>query len=430
VGIQHPEDVKESLAMRQANAAVMLLRMDAAEQMWLLLKHSPDPRVRSYIIHWLSPRGGDAAAIITRYEQETDVTIKRALLLCLGEFELADGEQQPLLEKLLDVYRTDPDAGLHAAAEWLLRKWKRAEKIAAIDKKLQQNEAQLTAAKDNNRQWYVNSQGQTFVILDAGEFLMGSPESEAAHDRNESLHRRKLDRRFAISAKEVTRAQWRVFSQANLGEVFPADREQLKSYIRRDDSPIARMKWYEAAQYCNWLSKQEGIREDQWCYKPNDKGEYGPGMKAKEKFWELSGYRLPTEAEWEFACRAGAGTSRYYGETESLLTNYAWYRVNGDSHPWPVASLKPNDFGLFDMQGNVAEWAYGLPSGYPSGSKDAAADAPNTNAVSDSYSRLLRGGSYVVSSSNVRSAFRTYYHPSIRFFSFGFRPSRTYHLSP
>ena len=113
----------------------MLLRMDAAKNVWSLLKHSPDPRVRSYIIHWLSPRDGDVNTIITRYEKETDVTIKRALLLCLGEFELVETHKQPLIETLLNVYRNDPDAGLHAAAEWLLRQWKQGEQLAAIDEK-------------------------------------------------------------------------------------------------------------------------------------------------------------------------------------------------------------------------------------------------------------------------------------------------------
>jgi formylglycine-generating enzyme required for sulfatase activity len=156
-------------------------------------------------------------------------------------------------------------------------------------------------------------------------------------------------------------------------------------------------------------------------------------MKAKEKFWELTGYRLPTEAEWEFACRADASTSRYYGETETLLTNYAWYHDNADDHAWRVARLKPNDFGLFDMLGNASEWAYGLSgsgSGYPSGSKDAAADAPNTNAVSDSDWRVMRGGSFVFGSPVVRSANRYGNLPTNQNTFYGFRPSRTYHLSP
>ena len=113
------------------------------------------------------------------------------------------------------------------------------------------------------------------------------------------------------------------------------------------------------------MSEQEGIVKEQWCYEPNEKGEYGPGMKAKDKYLELSGYRLPTEAEWEYACRAGTVTSRYYGLTDTLLAKYAWYEANGQNRTWPVGSLKPNDFGLFDMHGQrlgvVRRFVSGLP---------------------------------------------------------------------
>ena len=117
-----------------------------------------------------------------------------------------------------------------------------------------------------------------------------------------------------------------------------------------------RMTWYEAAAYCNWLSEQEGIPKQQWCYEPNDSGEYGEGMKPAADFLDRTGYRLPTEAEWEYACRAGAATSRYYGRSEELLVRYAWYSVNSKERTWPVGSLRPNDLGLFDMHGNVWNW--------------------------------------------------------------------------
>jgi len=420
------DELKEKLAKRQANATVALLKMDQPEKVWPLLKHSPDPRVRSYIIHCLSPLGGEPKTVIAHYEQETDVSIKRALLLCLGEFDesqLPESDRVPLIETLLTVYRIDPDAGLHAAAEWLLRKWGQAEELAAMDKESQQTEEQLVADEDNKRQWYVNGQGQTFVILDAGEFSMGSPESEAGHTSIESLHQRTIGRRIAIAKTEVTKAQWRVFAKS--AEVWAADQEQLKTHILTDDSPMLAMVWYEAAWYCNWLSEQEGIAEDQWCYETNEQEKYGPGMKAKENFLELSGYRLPTESEWEFACRAGANTSRYYGQTETLLPNYAWFQVNGDGHAWPVASLKPNDYGLFDMQGNALEWCYDAYEVYPSATNEAAADAPKTDAVSETASRVLRGGS-LLQSSNVRSAYRSNDRPSNRYSDIGFRPSRTY----
>ena len=427
------ETDKESLAMRQANVAVMLLRMDAPGQVWPLLKHSSDPRVRSYIIHWLSPRGGDAAAIIARYEQENDVTIKRALLLCLGEFELSDSDKQPLIEKLLTVYRSDPDAGLHAAAEWLLRRWKQGEQLAAIDKQLQQKEDEIVADEERKQQWYVNTQGQTFVILDAGEFQMGSPETEDGGSAHERLHRRNVGRRIAISTKEVTHEQWRIFSQANPNLLWKSDQENLRSYIRSDDSPMNGITWYEAAHYCNWLSEQEGLPKEQWCYEKNKEDNYGPGMKAKENFLELTGYRLPTEAEWEYACRAGASSMRYYGVSESLLPRYAWYQPNGDDYSHPVASLKPNDLGLFDMQGNVFEWCYDIFFRYPTPpeeAEEAVKDAPPVASVESAVQCVMRGGSFLSQTSLVRSALRVGLQPVSRTTDVGFRPARTYHLSP
>ncbi len=422
------EDDKEALAKRQANAAVMLLRMDASDQVWPLLKHSSDPRVRSYIIHWLSPRGGDPQTISSHYEQETDVTIKRALLLCLGEFELDEPRQQPLIETLLTVYRSDHDAGLHAAAEWLLRQWKQGEQLGTIEKQLQQKEEQLAAAKDKQRQWYINMQGQTFVILDAGEFQMGSPQTEALRNPNEQLHKRKIGRRFAIGTKEVTRGQWRAFLRS--ADAISVDDPAVSPNVRSTDAPMVAMTWYEAAWYCNWLSEQEGIPEEQWCYLPNDQGKFGPGMKAKGNIGELTGYRLPTEAEWEFACRAGASSSRYYGSSESLLSNYARYQANGESHVWSVGSLKPNDLGLFDMLGNAYEWCHDTYAPYPSSHKETSTDQPKTNVLSDTSRLVLRGGSFYELPANVRSALRTNDQPEIRDSSDGFRPARTFPYTP
>jgi formylglycine-generating enzyme required for sulfatase activity len=426
------EDNKETLAMRQANAAVMLMRMNAPDQVWQLLRHSPDLRVRSYIIHWLGPLGGDPNTIMARYEQETDVTIKRALLLCLGEFDesqLPENERKPLIDILLTVYRSDSDSGLHGAAEWLLRKWGQVEKIAAVDKELQQTGEQLIAEKENERKWYVNGQGQTFTILDAGEFQMGSPESEVGHTSFENIHQRKIDRRFAISTKEVTKAQWREFSESSK-VVWAADQKQVESYVRTDDSPMVGMTWFEAVQYCNWLSEQEGIPKDQWCYQPNDEGQFGPGMRPKENFLALTGYRLPTEAEWEFSCRAGARTSRYYGQSETLLLKYVQHAENSDNQTWPVAGLKPNDFGLFDMLGNTYESCYDAIRSYPPDSKEAAPDAPGTEAVLETSRRMLRGGSFSGRPSSFRSAFRAFDLPGDRDTNGGFRPARTYRLLP
>src|SRR5205814_313433 len=131
------------------------------------------------------------------------------------------------------------------------------------------------------------------------------------------------------------------------------------------DCPIINVTWYEAAQYCNWLSKQEGFDETEWCYPKS----INPGMTLYKDHLKRKGYRLPTEAEWEYACRAGAASSRYYGSSLELLPRYAWcfYPANRTwlNRTWPVGQKLPNDLGLFDMHGNVWTWVEDPYGDYP-----------------------------------------------------------------
>jgi serine/threonine protein kinase/formylglycine-generating enzyme required for sulfatase activity len=423
------EGEKERLAKRQANAATVLLHFGLGEPVWPLLKASPEPRVRSYIINWPSPRGCDPQAIIQRLEIEADVTIRSALLLTLGHFpeaQLPAPQRQSLIQKLLDFYESGTDPGLHGASEWLLRKWKQDKRLDAVLERLKSDESQSQAERSSKkRRWYVNSQKQTFAIVDGGEFLMGSPESEPGFSTRDSQVRIRIGRTFAISTHEVTRGQYRAFKQA-VKDFDSANEPLSRYYVLTDDSAQTGVNWYDAAHYCDWLSSQEKIPRDQWCFDPEG-GVYGPGMKAKDKFWKLKGYRLPTQAEWEFACRAGTVTSRCYGASDELLQYYARFFANSEKHPWPVGTLQPNDLGLFDMLGNAAEMCFDLTNDDRKGQGDVFEDTPTVAPVEATRPRVLRGGAFNKTREFVRSGRRADSElPLARTAASGFRPVRTY----
>ena len=165
-------------------------------------------------------RGANPQSIVQRWDAEPDVTIQRALVLSLGTFkpdQLPLAQRAALLAKLLDVYRVDPDPGLHGAVEWLLRQWDQQDQLKVIDEQLRQSkERRLEGikqelARENGKakpRWFVNGQGQTMVVLPPMEFTMGSPPSEAGRDRGtegkgERQHKKLIARTFAIAAKAM-----------------------------------------------------------------------------------------------------------------------------------------------------------------------------------------------------------------------------------
>ena len=425
----------EHFATRQANTAAMLFRLGATEQVWPKLRHSADNRVRSYLIHWLSPQGADYQSLLDRYLIEEEVSVKRALLLCLGEFDIPTSEQLKWTEQLSLDYQNHPDAGVHAAAEWLLRRWGQDEVISRIQSNLGSTVGYPRQTEPTEQNWFVNGQLQTYAVFDAGTFKMGSPLTEDGRYDMEMQHLRKVERTVAMATHEVTREQWRKFYADCPGVIDP---EAPTLAFLSEDAPMKAIKWYEAAHYCNWLSEQEGIPKEQWCYEPNDKGKYGRGMRLKENWVQLTGYRLPTEGEWEYACRANSATARFFGESDSLLDQYAWYQVNSEARSHPVARLKPNDFGLFDMLGNVSEWCtckYLHYDHYSPGEELLPTDKPavplqdpmvnDAELVTDDALRVGRGPGYSSHQSGVRAADRTLLRPLDRRSSMGFRTCRT-----
>jgi formylglycine-generating enzyme required for sulfatase activity len=190
---------------------------------------------------------------------------------------------------------------------------------------------------------------------------------------------------------------------------------------------VNEVSWFDAAAYCNWLSDQEKILPEQWCYEPK-KGKdvrdwseeaYGEGMRVPADFQRRMGYRLPTEAEWEYACRAGSSTGWSMGDAEDLVPRYAWFLDNASGKMHPVGSLRPNDWGLFDLHGNAWEWCQGRFS-------DKEDKKNKEDSLDKRDSRLVRGGAFDGRAVFARSALRHGVAAAFRGASDGFRPARTF----
>jgi formylglycine-generating enzyme required for sulfatase activity/tRNA A-37 threonylcarbamoyl transferase component Bud32 len=418
-----PDPVLAEWGKRRGYAAASLLALGEAEPVWPVFafpKEDSDPTARSYLLARVGSAGVDPVVLVRRFEVEQDVSARRALVVGLGEFPagaVPAAEREAFVVRLLGQYRSDPDPGLHSAIDWLLRqRWGRGADVAAVDARLA---AAWWKTSPVGGGWYVNGEGQTFAVVRGPvEFTLGSPVTEPGRVAgNEPPHRKRIGRTFAVATKEVTVGQFLRFRPRH---------DWIERYSPGQDTPVVSLSWYEAAAYCNWLSEREGIPPDQWCYEPSKEGQYAEGMRMKAGHLTLTGYRLPTEAEWEFACRAGAGTSRYYGRGEELLARYAWYLKTADDRAWPVGGLRPNELGLFDVLGNALEWVEDPGMVYATARKD---DAENSKyiLIDERLSRLLRGGSFNYQPVFLRCANRVNSRPGIRIDISGLRPTRTIH---
>ena len=283
----------------------------------------------------------------------------------------------------------------------MLRQWGALEQVL---------DTPLTTGKlEGTRRWYLNKQGQTMVVIHTpGEFEMGE---------GDGRHRRRIDRTFAIASTEVT---------VNQILRFRSRHPFNKWYARTGDCPAINVFWYDAAAYCNWLSEREGIPKDQWCYLPNAEGKYAEGMSVAPHSLKRTGYRLPTESEWEYACRAGSGADFSFGGTVELLGKYGWYDGTslGTSHP--VGSRRPNDLGLFDVHGNVWEWCQDAYRPHPiSGDNKWISFDELHRAVDGKTDRVLRGGAFNNRPTLVISANRNNFAPATEDDAVGVRPART-----
>jgi len=222
-----------------------------------------------------------------------------------------------------------------------------------------------------------NSIGMKLAYIPPGRFLMGSPPTEKNRDPDEGpQHSVEISKGFYIGVTEVTQAQWQAVMGSN------------NSYFKGENLPAEMLSWEQAAEFCRRLSALENKT-----------------------------YRLPTEAEWEYACRAGSTGRFCFGESDSALGEYAWFAENSDSTTHPVATKRPNAYGLYDMHGNVWEWC----SDWYDPNYYARSPATDPCGPATGQYRVLRGGSRAHYGRYCRSANRRWVSPTISSSIDGFR---------
>lgn len=247
----------------------------------------------------------------------------------------------------------------------------------------------------------------SFVYVEPGKFMMGSPESEADRYADEKQHEVEIKKGFWVGQYEVTFAQYDAFTKAN----HRAKANDLSNW-GRDNRPAIYVKWFYANEFAKWLSEKNGHT-----------------------------YRLPTEAEWEYAARAGTTTAFSFGEhvggmndhsffkrlldagmdqnkidaERALIDQYAWYGHNAGQQTHPVGEKKPNPWGLYDMHGNVWEWTCSVYSEDYSTSESCV-----ENEKSNEH-RSVRGGAWSFYAKGMRSADRRSFAPVMRLPYVGFR---------
>ncbi len=243
------------------------------------------------------------------------------------------------------------------------------------------------------------------VLIPAGTFQMGNTGAYSGYSNEKPVHSVTISRDFLMSKYEITQKQYEEVMGTN------------PSYFKGENLPVEMVSWYDAVEFCNKLSDMEGLER---CYS-------GSGADIVCD-WDANGYRLPTEAEWEYACKAGTTTDFYSGSLtnencdpiDANLDKIGWYCGNSESKTHEVGQKEPNVFGLYDMSGNVWEWCWDWYGNYT----NTAVTDPKGNS-SGSF-RVLRGGSWIDYAFYCRSAYRSSKIPDLSNHNYGFRVSRTY----
>ena len=379
-----------------------------------------DPIQRTIFIDTFPGWHGNFATLAKYCQARSGPALQSGISLGVGSIPpdlLTDEERAALTPVFKAWHETSPENVIHSSAGWALRAWG-----------VELPPPSSTVEPSDGREWFVNSQGMTLLKIQPGVLVR----KDAGDTSNAEPQTVTLTRAFYLSDREITVGQFQRFmDDAN----YPSEKKPEKwggavfTVSPTPNHPIQNVSWFDGVLFCNWLSQNEKRTP---CYERTGKKEkindvFGKEIDVDE--WHLvatgTGYRLPTEAEWEYACRAGTTTEFSSGGDVELLRKYATF-VSGNSTTASLCgSNLPSGWGLFDMHGNVWEWCQDCYGAYGSD------DVRNPVGPSRGSDRVYRGGGWSGDAAYCRTANRITIVPTFRSSRLGFRLALSpYGLSP
>jgi serine/threonine protein kinase/formylglycine-generating enzyme required for sulfatase activity len=395
--------VKTNKVREQTRLAIALHELGKSDEVMAALSSTTDADFRASVIDGFSRYNVAPTWLIEQLAIAEDIVLRRAAAQALALYrpsQLAEQVQGELLDKWPALLSSVQDSGLKSALIALGKAWG----MATDFDKPGPNEM-------------ITAENQRMIILEPKGFqLMGSPANEPGRDGGQEVRFPvKITERFAIAAREISIEE---YLRHRKSVSYPED------YSPTKDCPMIAINWFDAARYCRWLSELEGMPETEMCFPVE--AEIKPGMTFPNDYLSRTGYRLPTEAEWEFAARGGYESGRHFGFDPELLDHYAYTAQNSGYRNRPIGALLPNDYGLFDILGNAMEWCQNRMDPYPWPSAEIERD-PALNYLSVAAEDLIatRGGAVMYQPLDARAGHRDDHYANSNRIYLSFRIART-----
>lgn len=357
------EEGRDAHAISTANTVVVLALLGQKDELLQYLDYGPDLRIRSYVINRLRFENLDPISFLPwRMRKPRQAGARQAIVLYLADTTtpLNTAQQEELLTSLSEDYATDLDSGVHSAIAWLYNRWNLGQRLRELDQQLARSHSEAMFVERFSRgekwEWFLGQNAETMVVFGPTKVEMGLSVSflnqfNKKYNSLSSAGKVDIPNWFAVSSKPVTKQSFEQFVSAE--KISTEQRCGKPEFIPdisslANDAAVSEVTWITALGYCDWLT-YGNERENSGLCAPK---------KDEVSICEYGGYRLPTEAEWLCACKAGTVTLRCFGFSEALLSDYAWYRSHSGNEkrlPNRVGLNRPNARGLFDMHGNVEE---------------------------------------------------------------------------